>query len=503
MTRDINISALASTFQSLFKEKIIPDRKRLAFWIEHRDKITQPIYVTAMVKVMQELVKDKNFSDLEQWIKFCEWVLKHSNSKQVEDQTELLDKQDYLDWENSRQAVVDFIDECVNKDTNAPVTARKGLAGLLQQVCSQSDLRLDHDRRVLLNKDDPVTEAINSIRSKALKSLIHFGFWIRRYCPNDNVPELTDILSERIAEDTDFLLTRPEHALLGIYFGDICTFNRNWAIKQQKIFFPQENALLWRDAFGSYVRFNVPSSKETFEVLRAEFEYAIDNLDILAAIESHGREIVDRLCQYFLIYYLRGFYPLTGNKSLLNRFYDQTNSNPKLWAQLFDHAGRFLSNGSNPPDKAITDRAIDYFDWRFRAAEPLELQEFTFWLKAERFTPKWRLQSYSQILDLAYGKSDLEHGKDNPDKKGTRLSMQVEALKELLQEHLPLVVECFAKITDTIAQDTQIYLLSVADKVKPILKAGLNAKNLKVRKNAGRAQENLLRFSSSDYLDVE
>jgi hypothetical protein len=45
---EINISALAGVFQSLFKERIVPDGERLSFWMARRDYIARPIYVAAI-----------------------------------------------------------------------------------------------------------------------------------------------------------------------------------------------------------------------------------------------------------------------------------------------------------------------------------------------------------------------------------------------------------------------------------------------------------------------
>jgi len=485
---EINISALAGVFQSLLKERIVPSDERLAFWMAHRDKIARPIYVAAMVKVMQELVKDKNFGNFDQWIEFCAWVLSHPEPERVEGQPDPRDEsRDHPDWGSSRRAVVDFIDACVNKDTDAPVTARVGLAKLLQQVCNQFDWRLDHDRPVLLNRDDPITEAINNTRSRALESLVNFGFWIRRHLPEDPVPEVTDILSKRMARDVEFPLTRPEHALLGMHFGDLCALNRDWAIDQRRVLFPRGNIDIWQNAFSSYVRYSRPV-KVTFEILRGEFEYALENLNVLAAAKGDSRGLVDRLGQHIFTYYLWQVYPLAGEESLLARFYDKTSDDRKHWAQLFKHVGYILRNSGKHLDKELTDRAVAYFDWRLEAAEPLELQKFTFWLQAECFDPEWRLQSYSKILDLGCGKN-------------MRLSLEVEALNKLLPDHQSLVVECFAKITDAMDQDTQMYIS--ADEATPILRVGLNAENLQVRENAERARENLLRLGRFDYLDVE
>lgn len=136
----------------------------------------------------------------------------------------------------------------------------------------------------------------------------------------------------------------------------------------------------------------------------------------------------------------------------------------------------------------MTDRAIAYFDWRLEAAEPLELQEFTYWLEAECFDPEWRLRSYSKILDFGRGKD-------------VGLSLPVGALNKLLPDHPALVVECFAKITDAMDQGTRMYIS--ANEAKPIIRAGLNAENSQVRENAERARENLLRLGRFDYLDME
>lgn len=485
---EINISALAGEFQILFKERIVPDEERLSFWMANRDKIARPIYVAAIVKAMQELVKDKNFDNLDQGIEFCAWILSHPDPERVEGQPEPRDEsRDQPDWGGSRRAVVDFIDAVVSKDTDAPVTARDGLANLLQQVCSEFDWRLDRDRPVLLNRDDPVTEAINNTRSRALQSLVNFGFWIRRYLSEDPVPEVTDILSKRVAGDAKVPLTRPEHALLGVHFGNLCALNRNWAIDQRGVLFPQGNVPVWRDTFGSYIRFNRPV-KLTFEILRGDFEFALENLNVLAATKDDGKELVDRLGQHLFSYYLWQVYPLTGEEGLLAYFYDKTRDDRKRWAQLFDHVGRSLRNSGKHLDKELTDRAIAYFDWRLDAAEPLELQEFTFWLEAECLDAEWRLRSYSKILDLGCGKD-------------VGLSLEVSALNKLLPNHLPLVVESFAKITDVMDQGSHMYVL--ADEAKPILRAGLHAEDPQVRENAERARENLLRLGRFDYLEVE
>lgn len=485
---EINISALAVVFQSLFKEKIVENDERLAFWMANRKRIARPIYVAAMLKAMLELVKENNFSKLKQWLEFCAWILSQPETVRVERQPEPRDEsRDHPDWSSSRRAVVDFIDACVNKDTTVPITARGDIAELLQQVCCQSDWRLDCDRPILLNRDDPITEAINNTRSLALESLVNFGFWIQRHLPEDNLSEVTDILDKRIADDAAIPLTRPERALLGRHFVNIYALNQDWATQKREIFFPRDNETVWWDAFGSYILFNRPV-KLVFEILRGEFEFALENIDTLTAEKDINKDLVDRLGQHLFTYYLWEAYPLLGYGSLLERYYETTNDDRKRWTLLFDYVGRSLNNSGRNLHKELIDRAISYFNWRLEVCEPQELQKFTFWLEAECLDPGWRLQSYSKILDFYSGKN-------------IGISQQVRGLIKLIPNHLALVIECFLKITKIMDQNTQMYIS--AKEAKPILKAGLNSEIPQIRENAEQARENLLQLGRFDFLNIE
>ena len=485
---EINIDALAGVFQSLFKEQVVHNGERLTFWMTNRDRITRPIYVTAMLKAIIELAKEKNYDNLDQWIEFCEWVLSHQDSARVEGQPEPRKEScDHPNWSGSRRAVVDFIDACVSKDNEAPVAARNRLAKLLQQVCTQLDWRLDHDRPVLLNQNSPITEAINNTRSRAIESLVGFGFWIRRSLPEDHLLEVIDILTQRIADDAEIPLTRPEYALLGMHFGNLCLFNRDWAAKHRENFFPQENESVWWDAFGSYLRFNEPAMP-AFEILKDEFQYAIANLKTLSKKNDNRGRLVNRLGQHLFTYYLWKVCPLVGDKSLLASFYTKTNDDRARWADLFDYIGRSLRISEKHLDQELIDRIIHFFDWRHDVAEPLELKKFTFWLKAECLDPDWRLQSYLKILDLGQGSAG-------------EISLQVKYLKKFLPDYLALVVECFVKITEFMCQGPQTHIPT--DEAKTILEAGLKDEDQEIQKNAERARENLLRSRRFVFLDID
>lgn len=485
---EINIEALAGAFQSVFKTTIIVNEDRLSFWLNNYKRIERPIYIRFMIKAMQDLIKEHHFEQLEQWIEVCNWVLSHpdiDNKEELRLSDELKDEN--ADWRSSRRNVIDFLDACLDKDSNTPVDARDSLTKLLRLLCTQFDWRLDRNKPVILNFDDSLTEALNNIRSLALEKLVNFGFWVRRYLPEDLVPEVTQILEERFNSNAEFPLTKPEYAILGMNFGRIYNLNQDWAIQHKINLFPQTKIAFWLAAFGNYLRFNHPI-KKIFVTLQEDFVFALEHLKELETMKSHETKVVDKLGQHLFTYYLWEILPLKGKESLLERFYEKTTENHKYWANIFNYIGHSLKNSGEYLETNLIDRITAFFDWRFDVSEPEELQKFTYWLAAECLDPNWRLNTYLKVLDVCKTKNNAF------------LSSELDVLNKMLKNHTAQVVECFAKITNSIDQNSNLYIQ--VEKAKPILKAGFNSEESHIQKNAEIARENLLRVGRFDFLDI-
>ena len=204
---EINIEALANTFQTVFKESIIPDTSRFRFWMENREKIERPIYVRMMIDAMQADVKTKNFNKLDEWLAFSEWVLTHSDREHNEGYRRSDESRENPDWSSARRSIGAFIGVCLKEDVDVPITAQGKLAKLLETLCTQFDWRLDKNIPVILNQYDPLTEGINNTRSRALQELINFGLWLRRHDLEHKVSTVTEILERRFAQETEYPLT--------------------------------------------------------------------------------------------------------------------------------------------------------------------------------------------------------------------------------------------------------------------------------------------------------
>ena len=487
---DISFAGLAQAFQVVFKEVILSDESRLRFWIDNRDRIERPIYVRTMVSAIHESVKSQQFDNLNRWFDLCEWVLSHPDQPREEGVNRSEASRTHQDWESSRRFVVDFVELCLSKEINIPISTRDPLASLLDKLCTQYDRRLDDDEPVFLNRDDQLTEAINNTRSRALERLIDFGYWVRRQLKADqaNTPEVFAILDKRIAPGRQRQLTLPEYALLGPHYIRIWGLNNEWAAQHKKDFFPKENLRAWVEAFGNFLKYTRPY-KPTFDLVRDDMEFALENINQFKTDDHEPRNRTDTLGEHLFTYYLWEVYPLTGDDSLLERFYEKTEKDRDRWSSLFEYVGHSLRNTKTQLEEGLKQRIIKFFNWRLEKKEPSELKEFTFWLEAECLGAEWRLRSYAQVLDTS-----------QPEDIG--IYAQIDTLRGMLDNQTALVVECFAKLTDSVVKNRSTFYIE-SDQAKPILRAGLDSEDDTVRANAERARENLLKCGLFDFLDEE
>ena len=491
----INIPALAGAFKTLFITSIIPDAKRTNFWIEeNRERIQRPIYVEHIVRALLEQVEGGNLDHLERWLEFCKWVLTHPDEV-LESPIRYYDRlREDVSWRSSRRAVGDFVQMCLKEEVNVPISAREELASLLESLCTQYDWGLDRERSDLLTPDDPLTDAINTTRGRALENLIDFGIWVRRHKTKADVCEITSILEQRFHHDAVYSLTMPEHALLGRYFPHLYQLFKQWAVDHKSAFFPKDNKPGWLVGFGSFLIWNRPL-KEMFEVICDDIEFALKHADELKQQNQPGRELLDVLGEHLFIYYAWDVITLKEDGSLLDRFYQTLSEDRQHWSTLFDFVGRSLSNTTTQQlDETLKVKILAFFEWRLEEKEPKELREFTYWLEAECLEANWRLNAYSRILDV-------------PDVLNSTLgepqyaSLHTMALRKMIPAHVAGVVTCFEKLINATSKEGMGFISS--DDAKAILRAGFEHEDENVNNSAKRSREALLRGGQLGFFDLE
>ena len=482
---EVNIEALADVFKSVFREYIMLDDDKFRFWLDHLKAIERTIYVRAIVVGLEEYLKQGKLDRIGDSLTVCEWVLSHPDDDPADGFRQGEQSRNGSHWRNSRRAVCDFVETCVKEESNLPIIFNEQLAKLLDMLCTQSDWRLDNNNQPFrVDRFDPHGEAINNTRSRALRSLIQFGLWLKNQDPGADTSFVTMTLEKRFAPDAEFPLTLPEYSILGRSFPRMLGLDSAWTAEHESDLFPQLDTAGWCAAFGSLLFFTRPR-EQVFEALRSQFGFATENLPYPEAEGNPRASITDKLGQHLFIYYLLGRYPLKGETSLLDQFFRKTSGEPERWGALFHHVGLILRNTQHL-DQDRRDSFISFFEWRLAQGQAHELKEFWFWLESECFDAEWRLDAFSKTLDIGQP-------------EGTKIYSEVKKLSEFLPDHAGRVVECFSKLTDNAGNDTSNIQTEPA---KSILRVGLESAEEDVRQNAQRAHDNLLRRGRSDLLDL-
>lgn len=483
---EIDISALAGTFKKVFISNILAAPERFAFWMANYSKITRPIYVRNMVNACAEQFQAGKYENIEPALVLCKWVLTHQDSPtEGGDSTFSEESNTNPDWSNTRRAVCDLVDVCLSKDNQAPISAKVDIEALLTSLCTQYDQRLDRDQPIFLNQRDPLSEAINNTRSRALEDLINYGFWLKRYDEISSVSIVFDILEKRLASDAEFKLTIPEHALLGLNFGRLALLDEERAKSIKDYIFPKLEPEVWSAAFGNLLRYNQPY-KKLFQLMEEDYKHALEIIKSVPPSETHDRDWTDTLGQHLFSYALWQVFPLTGEASHLQQYYDNTKAHPVRWARLFNHIGRSLKNAGSHIKDELKTRVYQFVSWRLEQTSKDELKDFSSWLGAECLDAEWRLDTFSKVLDISPSKD-------------VAIYTQIEELSKMLGVHTPKVVECFAKLLQGMSNLDFIYIQ--ADNAKPILTAGLKHSDEFVKGLAVQARESLLRAGHFEFME--
>ena len=178
---------------------------------------------------------------------------------------------------------------------------------------------------------------------------------------------------------------------------------------------------------------------------------------------------------------------------LVEDYYKKTSDDRvHYWPRLFDCVGRSLRSTEGVLDSDLEKGFTQFFEWRLKEKDPVELQDFCSWLESECLDAEWRLDAYSRILNFR-GDHKLQ-----TQEQGLSYSHELESLVTLLPKHPAEVVKCFAKLTDNLSGQ---YIYLPTEYIQTILKAGINSDDQNVHANAHHARDNLLRAGYS--IDIE
>jgi hypothetical protein len=212
---------------------------------------------------------------------------------------------------------------------------------------------------------DPHSQAINSVRGRAMETALSYGLWVLNGLDKDKsqgfdeVPELRDLLEAHLD-----LKKEPSPAVrscYGLYIPQLCWMDKGWVADNVGKIFP-EDPVYFEAAWNTYLLYS-QCYRSVFDLLAPVYERVVisDGITQCATDDQNSkvRDAVMRLCSHLVLFYAWEQVELEED-SLLCRF--MRRATPEYKTEVLQFMGRVLSEEEGLPEPVII-RFVAFHEW--------------------------------------------------------------------------------------------------------------------------------------------
>lgn len=326
------------------------------------------------------------------------------------------------DWQGTHLTIARLVYECCGSGgIGVPIELRETVWAAIEPLMSSPDPSLERESQFLQQESaDAVLLAMNSVRGEALHAVFRYADWVRKRqipCSGrddtfgiDNLPEVKAVLELRLKPDIEPSLA--VRSVYGQWLPLLFAIDNAWLAAQVQAVFPQtpETVDLRQAAWEGFVT-TCPPSRELYELLKPEYERAINRLGIDVPGRRGMREPNKWLAQHLIWLYAVGVIELNDDSPLTTFF---ALAPDELRAMAMD----FVADTSRPPDNypPFTARLMALWEHRLAiAAKAKSTVDFTKELAAfgssfasRVFDDAWALDQLEAVLTLV-GNVEPDH----------------------------------------------------------------------------------------------
>jgi hypothetical protein len=318
------------------------------------------------------------------------------------------------DWGWTRKAIADLLSVGFKNEGKGLSFDLRGRAWrILEPLTDDPDPTPDREVRYGGTNMDPSTMSINTTRGEAMHCVVEYALWVRRHLERDQVaattatgtldemPEVRCVLDRHL--DVAFDPSTAVRSVYGRWFPWLEMLDHQWAADRVSKVFPAEAA--WdtlRDAaWAAYLAF-YPPYKRVFDLLRGEYERAIDRLGATGE-GKHRAHPEERLAEHLMSLCWSGVLPPADDSGgLINRFFEKASDD--LRAHAVGFIGRNLVRAEGEVDRDVAARLRSLWEWREQstigdsAQHSKELAAFGWWFTSRTLDEDWVLQHLREVL---------------------------------------------------------------------------------------------------------
>lgn len=364
-----------------------------------------PNYIAALFEGLRGKASEQAAFTWSPILTLSERGLQRSASIDRDDNTE-----PSLTWRMVRQEIAMLLSDGFEADS-VPMQERPRTFGIIRELLRDPDPTNGREERAP-EQLDPSTLSLNSIRGQGFHAAMRYGLWVRRAVDAaatsnrvgtfDDMPELREVLEERLGVDVDPSMTI--RSAFGQWFPWLVLLDSEWSIEHVENVFPDpdEDRERWWSAWGTYVCLN-PVYDNVFATLTERYRIAISLVRDEAvpfawfgSWESVHQHLVDHL----MVLFWRDKLP----ESMVAHFFEAAPLD--LRKHALESLGRGLGEVGDEVDDETLVRVCNLFEARLEAArastseERHELDPIGWWLETPAIATSWKLENLIAAIDV-------------------------------------------------------------------------------------------------------
>ena len=416
------------------------------------------VYIYYLLDGFREAVKKEYKIEWKPIIQFCKDVL-----LSPPEESYTLEEDGYYNLKSVKGAIADLLEEGLkSKNLSPPYELKDTIWKIVVTLLRDDEPSLEYEEKYGGDNMDPVTLSLNTVRGKAMHTLIQYALWCAR-CLNLSeskdkmVPEVKKKLEEMLNPDIEPTLT--VRAVYGLYLPALIYLNRNWTKNNLQKIFPKnpQYRKLWRTAWEAYIRYS-KFYDDVYQILRSEYETAINKLQS----PKISVEAKRRLSEHIVRAYLRELEDIE-KESLVKQFFEK--AEPGIRGHAVWFVGQVLKDlpnaGLSDQKKGkIIERLKNLYEWRLEEAKSNdaieELKWFGLWFinNQNQISKDWMISKLNETLEVTNGVIEFE-------------SEIVERLEDYLEEYCLEVLKTLNLLVK--ADNQEWFLISSKKTIKKLL----------------------------------
>ncbi|MGA2608706.1 MAG: hypothetical protein ABSH01_14775 [Terriglobia bacterium] len=453
--------------------------------------LTEPTYIRALIEGIQHALKETRQFPWKPVLDLCEWAV--TRARDIAGRTaEFFEMDPHWGW--TRSAVCRLLTAGFVSDENRipfemreqvwraiePVTYDPDPTPEQEERYAKSGIKEEHrDQGINVQSNDPLTNAINSVRGVAMETVVRYADWVRKGFERsgdggvlltqgfDAMLDVKKVLETHLDSNAEPSITI--RAVYGEYLPFLQHLDRKWTEENTARILPRNELQFWHAAWDTYVCYCAPYD-DVFEWLKEEYAFAVQRIGTHKHEWGNPEAPDHSLAQHLMTYYWRG--KLDDQGALLDAFYHRADG--KLRGQALNFVGWSLRNTKEPIPGEIAQRLKTLLERRVGATRERpeggaeELREYGWWFASGKLDDEWAVNRLLDVLRLVKW-VEPDH-------------MVVERLTDLSRA-MPL--QCIQALTMMVEGDAKGWgVLRWRDKAKDIIRAARRSGNPESRRMA-------------------